>query len=359
MDIIQHMGSKVKTERLKVGVLGSTGYTGAKLVELLLLRNDISLEFLGSQQYAGQQFSSVYPNINTDLKCEEIDENFLNNLDKKKLDFIFFATPNGIAYKSAPSLQKKGFDVIDLSADYRFRDLSVYEKFYNFKRDDKEDNAKAIYGLVEFNSERIKKAAKEGAVIIGNPGCYTTSSILALTPVLKACSKIIDKDSIIVDGKSGISGAGRKVATEIIYAETNESCSPYNLGGKHRHTPELEAFYSDILGSPIKIDFSPHLIPMTQGLLTTNYVKFKEKTSEAELREIYKTAYKDSQTVKILEPGVYPKTLWAMNTNQAFIQINYNSETMRATFTCAIDNLVKGAAGQAIQNMDLILEARI
>lgn len=354
MDIIQHMSPKVKTDKLKLGVLGSTGYTGAKLVELLLLRNDIKIEFLGSQQYAGKKFSSVYPGIKTDLECVEADESFINNLEN--IDLVFFATPNGIAHKFAPILNKKGIHVIDLSADYRFRDLSVYEKHYGFKREDKELNDKAVYGLVEFNSEKIKAAIKAGTAVIGNPGCYTTSSILALTPALKAFGTIIDTESIIVDGKSGISGAGRKAATEIIFAETNESCSPYNLGGQHRHTPELEVFYSDILESKINIDFSPHLIPMTQGLVTTNYLKFKEDISEDKIRAVYEKTYKDSKTVKVLEPGVYPKTLWALNTNNAFIQINYNPETRRATFTCAIDNLVKGAAGQAIENMELLLD---
>ena len=349
------MSLKVKTERLKVGVLGSTGYTGAKLIELLLLRNDISIEFLGSQQYAGENFSSIYPRINTELKCEEINESFINNL--RDIDLVFFATPNGIAHKFTPILNKKGIHVIDLSADYRFRDLSLYEKHYGFKRDDKECNDKAVYGLVEFNSKAIKAAASSGAVIIGNPGCYTTSSILALTPALRAFANIIDEGSIIVDGKSGISGAGRKAATEIIFAETNESCSPYNLGGQHRHTPELEVFYSEILDTKIDLDFSPHLVPMTQGLLTTNYLKFKEDITEEKIRKVYQNAYNDSKTVRLLDPGVYPKTLWALNTNNAFIQINYNPATRRATFTCAIDNLVKGAAGQAIENMDLIMSS--
>ena len=350
MDIIQHMSPKVK-----IGLLGSTGYTGAKLVELLLLRNDISIEFLGSQQYAGQKFSSVYPRISSELKCKEIDETFIKSLDKKDIDIVFFATPSGIAHKFTPTLNEKGIHVIDLSADYRFRDLSVYEKHYGFKRQDKELNDKAIYGLVEFKSKEIKAAAKQGAVVIGNPGCYTTSSILALSPALKNCADLIDKDSIIVDGKSGISGAGRKAATEIIYAELNESCSPYNLGGQHRHTPELEVFYSELLGSEIKVDFSPHLVAMTQGLLTTNYLKFTRDMTEEKLRAIYKEEYKDSKTVKVLEAGVYPKTLWAKNNNNAYIQINYNTDTRRATFTCAIDNLVKGAAGQAIENMDLVI----
>lgn len=357
MDIIQHMSLKVKTDKLKLGILGSTGYTGAKLVELLLLRNDISIEFLGSQQYSGEKFSSVYPGIKTGLVCEEVNESFINNLNKNDIDLVFFATPNGIAHKFAPILNKKGIHVIDLSADYRFRDLSIYEKWYGFKRDDKEFNNKAVYGLVEFNSEAIKAAIKNGAVIIGNPGCYTTSSILALTPALKAFADIIDKDSIIVDGKSGISGAGRKAATEIIFAETNESCSPYNLGAQHRHTPELEVFYSDILKTKLNIDFSPHLIPMTQGLVTTNYLKFKEDVTEEKLRAAYLDTYKDSKTVQVLEPGIYPKTIWTLNTNNAFIQINYNPATKRATFTCAIDNLVKGAAGQAIENMEFILSS--
>lgn len=346
------------SSKVKIGILGSTGYTGAKLIELLLTRNDTDLVFLGSQQYAGNKFSEIYPGISCDLLCEEIDENYINNLTKDKVDFVFFATPNGTAFKFASSLHDKGIDLIDLSADYRFRDLKLYEKIYGFSRDDAELNAKAIYGLVEFKAEEIKIAAKAGAVVIGNPGCYTTCSILALTPVLKKFKDKIDLSSIIVDGKSGISGAGRKAATEIIFAETNESCSPYNLGGKHRHGPELEAFYSEIIGANLNLEFSPHLIPMTQGLLTTNYVKYSKQVSEAEIRKTLVEEYKNSSTVKVLEAGIYPKTLWALNTNKAFIQVDYNPKTQRATITCAIDNLVKGAAGQAIQNMDLVLSAR-
>ena len=344
--------------KVKIGIVGSTGYSGAKLAEILSIRHDVSLVFLASQQYVGKNFSSVYPKSKLNIVCLDSDENFFNNLTKYDVDLVFFATPNGMASKYAPRLNKKNIDVIDLSADYRFRDLKIYEKHYGINRNDIEENNNAVYGLVEFNAELVKQRAKESAVIIGNPGCYTTSAILALSPALKKYHSIIDLDSIIVDGKSGISGAGRKAEAEMIYSEINESCSPYKLGGSHRHRPELEVFFSELIDREIKLDFSPHLVPLTQGLLTTSYMKFRENISEDELRKLYQETYSRSNSVRVLEAGVYPKTLWAMNSNLAFIQINYNPETRRATFTCAIDNLVKGAAGQAVENMDLILEAR-
>jgi N-acetyl-gamma-glutamyl-phosphate reductase len=248
MDIIQHMSVKVK-----IGIVGSTGYSGAKLVELLSIRNDISIVFLTSQQYIGKKFSSVYPNSKIDLICVDSDESFFSKLTKDDVDLVFFATPNGMSSRFAPMLHKKNIDVIDLSADYRFRDIKVYEKYYGITRNDIEENQKAIYGLVEFNTDQVLERAKKSAVIIGNPGCYTTSAILALSPALKQYHSVIDLESIIIDGKSGISGAGRKAEPEIIFSELNESCSPYKLGGIHRHRPELEVFFSELVNQEIKL----------------------------------------------------------------------------------------------------------
>ncbi|MDD9897419.1 MAG: N-acetyl-gamma-glutamyl-phosphate reductase, partial [Candidatus Melainabacteria bacterium] len=257
--------------------------------------------------------------------------------------------PNGLAHKHIPTLYKKGIHCIDLSADYRFSNLTSYETWYGFKREDQEINDKAIYGLVEFKREQIK--AIDGTAIIGNPGCYTTSAILALSPLVK--NKKVEPGSIIVDGKSGISGAGRKAATNLLFSEINESCSPYNLAGKHRHGPELESFFSEISGQEIKLTFSPHLVPMSVGLLTTCYANLD--SNEAELRKLYENSYANEEFVTLLEPDLYPQTKWALGTNQAFIQVSYDERLKRAIITCAIDNLMKGAAGQAVQNMNLVL----
>lgn len=335
----------------KVGILGSTGYTGATLAGLLARHPSIEIAFLASQQYAGQKFSSIYPEYSgqLDIECSNIDDEAIVNLTKDDVEIVFFATPNGIAHKHVPSLHAKGIHCIDLSADYRFRNLATYETWYGFKREDKDINDQAIYGLVEFNREQIKSA--KHPVVIGNPGCYTTSAILALSPLIK--NKKVSPGSIIVDGKSGISGAGRKAATNLLFSEINESCSPYNLAGKHRHGPELEAFFSELSGEEINLTFSPHLVPMSVGLLTTCYASLD--SSEAELRELYENTYANEKFVTVLEADLYPQTKWALGSNQAFIQVNYDQRLKRAIITCAIDNLMKGAAGQAVQNMNLIL----
>lgn len=346
-------------KKYKIGILGSTGYTGASLAAILVKHPNIEIKFLGSQQYAGKKFTEIYPEHQSlaEYSCVNADNKFLDSLSAKDIDLIFFATPNGIACKHSPSLIEKNISVIDLSADYRFRDLSVYEKWYGFKRDDHKINEQAIYGLVEFKRDEIKKlASKNKAVLIGNPGCYTTSAILALGPALEyfTKSKTIKANSIIIDGKSGISGAGRKAELELLFAELNDSCSPYKLGNTHRHGPELEMFFSEISGEKIELSFSPHLIPMSKGLLTTSYIEFNEDIGEAKLREIYNKKYSGEKFIKVLEPDIYPQTKWAVGSNNAFIQISYDSRLKRATITCAIDNLIKGAAGQAVQNMNLV-----
>ncbi len=340
----------------QIAIIGSTGYTGATLVRILSAHPQVEIKYLSSNQYAGQKYSSVFPEFTgkVDLECVNADEKFFETVD---VDLVFFATPNGLANKFVPNLIAKGIHVVDLSADYRFKDLSTYETWYGFKRDDKDTNAKAVYGLVEFNRKQVK--ANNSGSIIGNPGCYTTSSILALGPLLKYAaekdSALIDWNSIIIDGKSAISGAGRKAETQLLYTELNESCSPYNLGGKHRHIPELEEFFSDLCKKEINLTFSPHLVPMSSGLLTTCYVSVKDpKFAEKTLREIYQKAYQDEYFVHLLDEGVYPKTLSVVNTNNAHLQVSYDAKTQKAIITCAIDNLYKGAAGQAVQNMNLV-----
>ncbi len=340
--------------KIKLGILGSTGYTGASLAAILAKHPNAEIIFLGSQQYAGEKFSKVYPEYNKliNLQCIDANDQYLESLNSKQVDLVFFATPNGICHKYAPALIERGISVIDLSADYRFRDLSIYEQWYGFKRNDHKLNAQAVYGLVEFKREEIKKLKRPA--LIGNPGCYTSSAILALAPLLEKYSSIIDLNSIIIDGKSAISGAGRKASTELLFSELNESCSPYKLANSHRHGPELEAFFSELSSTKIQLSFSPHLIPMTTGLLTTSYISFTEDISESKLREIYENRYANEQFITLLDPDIYPRTKWAVGTNQAFLQVKYDTRLKRATITCAIDNLMKGAASQAVQNMNLL-----
>jgi N-acetyl-gamma-glutamyl-phosphate reductase len=345
--------------KFKVGIFGSTGYTGLKLIDLVLERDDLEIVFIGSEQHKGEKFSKLFPNYQNriNLNFSGLNKDFIESLDKEKVDFVFFATPNGLCFQYAPSLIAKGIHVIDLSADYRFRDIKTYEDWYGFNRTDLEANRSAIYGLVEFNHQAITLKAQDRSqgVLIGNPGCYTTASILALAPLLKYDSDNLDLDSIIVDGKSGISGAGRKAEIKLLFSELNDSCSPYNLGGKHRHIPELEMFFSDITQKPCGIVFSPHLIPMTQGLLVTCYIKTKSKELDiGEIKNFYRKTYQNFPLNYILEDGIYPQTAWAVNSNRSYIQIDYDKPKSTLIISCAIDNLVKGAGGQGLQNLDLI-----
>ncbi len=346
-------------KKLRCGIFGSTGYTGLKLIDLILQRDDLEIVFIGSEQHKGEKFSKIFPNYQNriNLNFSGLNNDFINSLDKNQVDFVFFATPNGVCFQYAPSLIARGIHVIDLSADYRFRDIKTYEAWYGFNRTDLEANRSAIYGLVEFNHQAIISKAQDRSqgVLIGNPGCYTTAAILALTPLLKHSPQNLDLDSIIIDGKSGISGAGRKAEIKLLFSELNDSCSPYNLGGKHRHIPELEMFFGDVAQKPCGIVFSPHLIPMTQGLLVTCYIKTKSSQIDInELKNFYRETYQNFPHNYILEDSIYPQTAWAVDSNRSYIQIDFDKPKNTLIITCAIDNLVKGAGGQGLQNLDLI-----
>lgn len=366
--------------KVKVGIVGSTGYSGVTLIELLLKHPNVKIEVITSEQHKGKKFSDVYPAYKSvidpvsNLASKKCEASTYENLSR--CDLVFFATPNGIAHKTAPRLIKAGIKVIDLSADYRFRNLKTYEKWYGFKRSDKDINKNSIYGLVELKRDEIEAKSDEASLaVIGNPGCYTTASILALAPILhqhaksKNKSGFCDLSSIIIDAKSGISGAGRKASVEYAYTELNDSLSAYALAGAHRHTPEIEAFFEEYLydksngrvDEKIALSFSPHLIPMNCGILATCYINLndKAKMSDAKLKTIYTDFYgktgKGESFVEVLDKGIYPQTKWVTGTNNVMMHVDFDKRSNRAIITCAIDNLIKGAAGQAIQNMNLIL----
>jgi len=349
---------------VKIAILGSTGYTGVKLIELLLDHPLAEIVFIGSEQYQGKRFSEVYPAFLNlfDKECQSIDE-LISELPKYSLDLVFFATPNGIALRHAHTFIKSGIHVIDLSADYRFKNLETHFKYYSLERNNPEDLSlikDAHYGLCEsFSDERKSFLASTGAKLIANPGCYTTASILSVLPLIKLHSEnkeIFNFDMFIIDAKSGVSGAGRKASTEHLFTEINENFKPYNLAHKHRHAPELEEFFSIHGNDDIKITFSPHLIPITSGLLATSYLKFKNKKANPErfLRNLYTEFYAKHKFIKLLNENEYPNTIWACGTNNAFIQINYDPVSETIIATCAIDNTIKGASGQAIQNMNIL-----
>lgn len=335
----------------KVGVLGSTGYTGLELVRILERHPSIEIKFLASQQYAGRAYNSVYPELKTDIQCINADDDFMSRL--QDVDLVFFATPNGIAHKYAQALINKGVHVIDLSADYRFKNLATYEKWYGFKREDHDLASRAIYGLVELNRSQILQVPKP--VLVANPGCYTTAAILSLMPLFEYdrnnANKFVDYRSIVIDGKSGVSGAGRKADVDLLYSELNENAYAYKLANQHRHGPELENILGEIAGvDNLQLCFAPHIIPMTQGMLVTSYVKLNQGL---DLNAIYEDFYSDEYFVNLSEKS--PQTKWVKGTNRAIINLNYDPRLKQLIISTAIDNLLKGASSQAIQNMNLIL----
>jgi N-acetyl-gamma-glutamyl-phosphate reductase len=322
---------------IKVGIIGGSGYTGEILVGLLLRHPEVKLVFVTSESHKNQKISDVYPHLEgiTDLTYKAPDIEKL----AKEVDVVFLALPNGMAMNIAPKILKAGANVIDLSADYRFKDAKVFKEWYKMEHSSKNLLSKAAYGLPE-----IEKVS--GAKLIANPGCYATASILGLYPLVK--EGLIDTDSIIVDAKSGVSGAGKSPTEETHYPNCNEAISAYKVAS-HRHTPEIE----QELGEGIKITFTPHLTPMTRGILSTIYAKASKAVDEKKLTKIYKDIYKKTHFIRVLE-GKLPSTKYVYGTNYCDIAVKYDKRTNNIIVLSAIDNLVKGASGQALQNMNIM-----
>lgn len=328
---------------IKVAVIGATGYAGAELVRLLTGHSKVEVTTLCSRQYAQKPFSHIYPAFAgiVDQECESVD------LDRiaQKADVVFMALPHKIPMGMVPELLAKGVRVIDLSADFRFKDAKTYEAYYE-THTAQNLLKKAVYGLSEIYSDELR-----GAELVGNPGCYPTCSLLPLVPLLK--ERLIDPATIIIDAKSGVSGAGRGVSLGTHFCQINDSFKAYNVGA-HRHTPEIEAILSDIAGQPVSISFTPHLVPMTRGMLCTIYAGIGENVDEKTIRNCLTTAYADSPFVRIMPPSVMPDTLQVRGTNYCDIGFHVDSRTRRIYMISVIDNLVKGAAGQAVQNLNLM-----
>ncbi|MGB3403494.1 MAG: N-acetyl-gamma-glutamyl-phosphate reductase [Microcoleaceae cyanobacterium] len=330
-----------------IGIVGASGYGGVQLVRLLQDHPNAEIVYLGGDSSAGKPFSSLYPHLeeSVDLTIEAID------LDKiaDQCEVVFLSLPNGLAWKMAPQLLEKGCKVLDLSADYRFFNLSTYEKWYGGERSDLEVAGTAVYGLPELYRDRIAQSQ-----LIGCPGCYVTASLLALSPLMK--QGLIVPDSAIIDAKSGTSGGGRKAAVNLLLAEADNSLSAYGVAGHHRHTPEIEQICSDLAGGhDVRVQFTPHLIPMVRGILATTYATLRDPGLVREdLITIYKAFYRKSPWVKILPGGTYPQTKWACGTNLCYIGIEVDQRTQRVIVMSAIDNLIKGQAGQGIQCMNIM-----
>ena len=336
----------VNLRRVPVGIVGASGYGGVQLVRLLMDHPEVELVYLGGDSSAGKSFADLYPHFGNivELPIEAVEPDIIAS----RCQVVFLSLPNGLACQIAPKLIEKGCKVLDLSADYRFSDLKTYTTWYGTERSDRTTAATAVYGLPELYRSRIAEAS-----LIGCPGCYPTASLLALSPLLK--QGLIVPETAIIDAKSGTSGGGRQAKVNLLLAEADNSLGAYNVA-RHRHTPEIEQICSELAGHEVTIQFTPHLIPMVRGILATVYATMRDPgLVRDDLITIYNAFYRNSPWVKICNSGTYPQTKWACGSNSCYIGIEVDPRTGRVIVMSAIDNLIKGQAGQAIQCMNLML----
>lgn len=329
---------------INVSVIGATGYAGAELVRLLYSHPEVNITHLVSHSYVGKELQEIYRSFNG-TKVYTLDA-LQPDIIAKDSDCIFTSLPHGTSDEVIASLYNSGKVIIDLSGDYRYNDVSVYEKWYGTKHAHPELLKQSVYGMPE-----LHKAALTNARLVGNPGCYTTCSILALAPLVTA--GLIDTNSIIIDAKSGSTGAGRSVSQSMHFCEVNESVKAYKVG-THRHTSEIEQELSALANCDIALSFTPHLLPINRGILATSYANLKADTTEAGLYEQYTSFYKDAPFVYICTPGELPEVKHVAGSNFIHIGFTVDQRLKRVVVVSCIDNLIKGAAGQAIQNMNLV-----
>ncbi|MCX7796318.1 MAG: N-acetyl-gamma-glutamyl-phosphate reductase [bacterium] len=327
-----------------VAIWGATGYTGIELFRILLNHPEVKIKYIFSHTYSGESFSTIYPHLERFEPITLTNEEEYERIKDKDFDVAFLALPAGVSAERTNLLVHSGKRVIDIGSDFRLKNLSDYKKWYEFEHQYPQLVNEAVYGIPELNKEKIKNAR-----IVANPGCYPTSFLLGIAPILK--NKLLKGDWLYIDSKSGTSGAGRKGTIDMSFSEIFENVKPYNVG-KHRHIPEMEQEASLIAGRNIKVAFTPQLVPISRGILTTIYAPLNERIDVEKLYEMYKNFYKDSYFVRIMPVGQFPSTKGVRGSN--FCDIGVSVQDDIAIITSAIDNLVKGASGQAVQNMNIM-----
>ncbi len=334
----------MQIKKIKVGIVGGTGYTGVELLRLLTLHPQVELSAITSRGDAGLSVADMFPSLRG-----YVDLAFTDPADANlsACDVVFFATPHGVAMAQTPALLAAGVKVIDLAADFRLQDVAMFEQWYKMPHSCTAILKDAVYGIPELYREQIKKAH-----VIGNPGCYPTTVLLGLAPLLE--QNLIDFSApIIADAKSGVSGAGRKAEVAILFAEASDNMKAYGVAG-HRHHPEIHAQLTQLAGEKLQFIFVPHLVPMIRGMLSTIYVKLSVKADSLDLQALYEKRYENEQFVDVLSAGSMPETRSVRGANQLRIALHKQADTGYLTIVVVQDNLVKGAAGQAVQNMNLM-----
>ncbi|MFQ3679987.1 MAG: N-acetyl-gamma-glutamyl-phosphate reductase [Pseudanabaenaceae cyanobacterium] len=335
-------------ERVAVGIVGASGYGGVQLVRLLSEHPKVEITYLGGSSSKGQKFGDIYPHLahRVPLVVEDLPPAEMAT----RAQVFFLSLPNGLAYRLAPTLLAAGCKVLDLSADYRFRNLDTYRAWYHEGRDrpDTPIDAQAVYGLPELYRDRIAEAN-----LVGCPGCYPTASLLGLAPLVKQGLAVLD--TLTIDAKSGTSGGGRQAKTNLLLAEAEGSVGAYGVAS-HRHTPEIEQICSDLAGQEVIVQFTPHLMPMVRGILATVYAKLRDPgLVQDDLLTIYRSFYRNAPWVNVLPSGVLPQTKWAWGTNLCYLGLVVDPRTHRVIVLSAIDNLMKGQAAQGVQCLNIMM----
>ena len=334
---------------IKAGIIGATGYAGNELVRLLMGHKEVEIKWYGSRSYIDQKYAEVYQNMFEIVDDVCMDDNM--EALAEQVDVIFTATPQGFLAGILNEGLLEKTKIIDLSADFRIKDVAVYEKWYKIEHKSPQFIEEAVYGLCEVNRDKVKHAR-----LVANPGCYTTCSILTAYPLVK--EGLIDPDTLIIDAKSGTSGAGRGAKLPNLFCEVNENMKAYGVTS-HRHTPEIEEQLGYAAGRPVVVNFTPHLVPMNRGILATEYATLTKKAdgslpSYEEIKAAYDKYYANEKFVRVLEKDVCPQTKWVEGSNYVDVNFKIDPRTKRVIMMGAMDNLVKGAAGQAVQNMNLM-----